>query len=342
MALTKKQIAEFRAELETSFNPLFFFDDDPDGLASFLLMYRFVREGHGIVVKATPDLKESFARKVDEYMPDKVFILDKPDVTQDFIDAVNVKILWLDHHFPVKRNGIHYFNPRLEKESDGRPTAMWAHKIVQQDEWIAMVGMVGDWFLPKSRAEFNKKYEKLLPRNIKRPEDALYTTKIGELARVFSFIMKGKTSDAMQAIKVLTRIKEPEEILEQTTSQGKFIYKRYKKIKNAYDELFEDAVKLGKKKGKMLVYMYEENKMSFTGDLSNELLFRFPKKVVIIGREKNGEMKCSLRSSNNILKPLKKALEGIDGYGGGHENACGCCVNKRDWDRFLDRFEKLI
>ena len=140
MALTKKQIAEFRAELETSFNPLFFFDDDPDGLSSFLLMYRFVREGRGIVVKATPDLKEDFARKVHEYMPDKVFILDKPDVTQDFIDAVNVKLVWLDHHQPIKRQGIHYFNPRIKKQSDGRPTSFWAYKIVDQDEWIAMVG----------------------------------------------------------------------------------------------------------------------------------------------------------------------------------------------------------
>ena len=39
MGLTKNQISEIRKELVTSFNPLLFFDDDPDGLASFLLFY---------------------------------------------------------------------------------------------------------------------------------------------------------------------------------------------------------------------------------------------------------------------------------------------------------------
>lgn len=63
MGLTTEQINEIRKELDTSFNPLFFFDDDPDGLSSFLLLYRYVREGHGIVVKATPDLRVDFAKE---------------------------------------------------------------------------------------------------------------------------------------------------------------------------------------------------------------------------------------------------------------------------------------
>lgn len=342
MGLSKKQIQEFRKELDSSFKPLFFFDDDPDGLASFLLLYRYVREGHGIVVKATPDLREEFVRKVHEYMPDKVFILDKPDVAQDFIDRVNVKIIWLDHHYPVKRHGVKYFNPRVQQKSDYRPTAYWCYKVVEQDLWIAMVGMVGDWYLPRMRTRFQKEYPGLLPKNIKTPEGALYKSKIGHLARVFSFIMKGKTPEAMQAIKVLTRIKSPYEILDQTTSQGKFIYKRYRHIGKVYDELLAEAKAEGKKKGKMLVYTYTDNRMSFTGDLSNELLYLFPKKVIIVGREKSGEMKCSLRSSKvKVRLILQKALEGIEGYGGGHDNACGACIKKRDWDKFLENFEKI-
>ena len=343
MGLTKKQISEIRAELDKSFNPLFFFDDDPDGLASFLLLYRYVKEGHGIVVKATPDLREEFIRKVDEYMPDKVFILDKPDVSQDFIDKVRVNMIWIDHHYPVKRYGIKYYNPRVKRKSDCRPTSYWCYKVVDQDLWIAMVGIIGDWYLPKFRTRFHKKFPDLLPKDIKTPEDALYKTKIGSLARIFSFIMKGRTTEAMQAIRVLTRIKSPYEILDQTTSQGGFIYKRYLGISRVYDELLEDARKQGKKKGKLLVYTYTDLKMSFTGDLSNELLYLFPKKTVIVGRLKSGEMKCSLRSSGvKILPILKKALEGIEGYGGGHDYACGVCVKKKDWDRFLANLKEFL
>ena len=43
--LTKKQINEIREHLEKAQNPLFFFDNDPDGLCSFLLLQRYIGRG---------------------------------------------------------------------------------------------------------------------------------------------------------------------------------------------------------------------------------------------------------------------------------------------------------
>tara|TARA_B100001971_G_C17862691_1_gene369143 strand:- start:348 stop:602 length:255 start_codon:yes stop_codon:yes gene_type:complete len=84
--------------------------------------------------------------------------------------------------------------------------------------------------------------------------------------------------------------------------------------------------------------------MSFTKDLSNELLYRYPSKIILIGREKNGEYKCSLRSSKIILKDVvKKALIGLNGYGGGHEHACGCCLRtEEDFNEFVRRIKEEI
>ena len=110
--IPKKKLKEMREYLQKAENPLFFYDDDPDGLCSYLLFKKFINKGKGIIVKSVPILDERFARKVKEYSPDVVFILDMPDVTQDFIDKVSVPIVWLDHHQPVKRKGVHYYNPR--------------------------------------------------------------------------------------------------------------------------------------------------------------------------------------------------------------------------------------
>ena len=74
--LTKKQYLQIKEELDNCKNPLFFFDDDPDGLASFLLLYRYLREGHGIIVKTHPKLTDKFVPKIEEYSADKVFVLD--------------------------------------------------------------------------------------------------------------------------------------------------------------------------------------------------------------------------------------------------------------------------
>jgi len=341
MAIIDSDIEKIRKELETSFKPLFFFDDDPDGLSSFLLFYRFAKEGKGVVVKATPELTTMFSNKVVEYEPDKVFILDKPDVNQDFIDEIHIKAVWIDHHEPKLRQNISYFNPRIENDKDNRPTSYWCYQVVKQDLWIAMVGIVGDWYLPEFAKEFSEKYPDLLPPEIKRPEEALYKSELGRLVRIFSFILKGKTNDAMACIKILTRITSPYEILRQETPAGKFIYKKYLSVGKEYEALYASAHKLGKKSNPFLVYNYADNKMSFTGDLSNELLFNFPEKIIIVCREKNGEMKCSLRSAGVKLEPLvKKALEGVEGYGGGHEMACGACVKNDNWPKFLEQLRQ--
>ena len=118
---------------------------------------------------------------------------------------------------------------------------------------------------------------------------------------------------------------------------------RFEKINELYESLLAFAVKKVSK-SKLLVVTYAENKMSFSGELSNELLYRYPNKVILVGREKSGEMKCSLRTSPgiNLPKTLEKALEGVDGYGGGHEHACGSCVKVEDFKKFIKQLKEAI
>jgi len=54
--LNEKQINEIRNHLEKAQNPLFFFDNDNDGLTSFLLLQRYIGRGKGVVIRSFPDL----------------------------------------------------------------------------------------------------------------------------------------------------------------------------------------------------------------------------------------------------------------------------------------------
>jgi single-stranded DNA-specific DHH superfamily exonuclease len=338
--LTEKQINEIREELDNCKKPLFFFHDDPDGLCSFLLLYRYKMEGKGVIVKSVPKLDEKFIRKVDEYDPDKIFILDLAMVDQDFIDTVKRPVVWIDHHEPLERHNVKIFNPRIAKKSDNTPVTHTCYQVAKQDMWIAMCGCIGDWYIPPFLNGFKKEYPKLIEIDTDDPGEILFNTKLGMLVRIISFVLKGKTSDVLKCIKIFTRIESPYEILNQETSKGRFIFKRYEKINANYEELLNKAIK-NVSKDKLLVFSYEENKMSFTGDLSNELLHRFPDKLIIIAREKEDEMRMSLRSKHKQLPPvLNKALEGVEGYGGGHEYACGACVKKKDFKKFTDALSK--
>lgn len=344
MVLRPEQYAEIRKSLDECKCPLFFYDDDPDGTCAFLLLYRYKREGKGIPVKSAPRVDDRFLPKVREYEPDLIFILDMPMVEQDFLDQVNVPVIWIDHHGPFKRDKVRYYNPRNNDPHDVTSTTINAYYAVQQKEdlWIAMMGGVGDWQIPPFTKEFCEMYPDLLDKDVKRPEDALFGSKIGRLVKILSFVIKGKTGDVSKCTKIMTRVKSPYEILKEETPAGRYIMKRAGDIEKKYDELFKKACK-EQSKDSLLIFRYTDDKMSFTKEMSNELLYTFPNKIIIMGREKSGEMKISLRSRDYLLPPLvQKALHGLTGYGGGHEHACGTNVKTEDFDKFIEQFRAAM
>lgn len=334
--LTLQEVAKLKEELTNCQRPLFIFHDDPDGLASFLLCYRFVKEGRGIPLKAYPRVGvEPFARKVEEFGADKVFILDVAMVEQEFIDAVKVPVVWIDHHSVLERDRVMYFNPQKRGVNTPTPVMIW--QVVgeerPQDLWIAVIGAIGDWYLP----DFAQSVMKVCC-----VEDALFNSEFGTLAKLFSFVLKGKMSDVTASIKILTRVDDYREILEQKTPAAKLVWKRYLSVKKVYDEMLADALKHDSA-DKLFVYTYSDDKLSLTKDLSNELLYKL-KKVIIVGREKSGEVRCSVRAPADVKlsKGIERALVGIEGYGGGHEQACGVAIKKHDFRNFLDNLRKEL
>jgi len=111
MGIKKEDLKNIRKELTNSKRPVILFDDDPDGISSFLMVYKFVGEGRGIPVKNSPNITVDYAKKVNDYSPDLVIILDKALVSQDFINKIKAKIIWIDHHPIVERKGMNYYNP---------------------------------------------------------------------------------------------------------------------------------------------------------------------------------------------------------------------------------------
>src|SRR3990167_493817 len=137
--LTPKEVQFVREELASAKNPLFLYDGDADGLASFLILYRIHREGKGIRVSTTSKIDMQFLRRVDELNPDKIFILDIPMLDQEFVDNAKRPIFWIDHHQPQEINKVHYYNPRIKDKDAYVPTTYMAYQISgnEEDLWIA-------------------------------------------------------------------------------------------------------------------------------------------------------------------------------------------------------------
>ena len=340
------KIKEIREMIEKSQNPLIFYDDDPDGLCSYLLLQKKYKKFRGVVLKNSPVLDEHYILVVRKYCPDLILVLDKPMISDEFIKEVHVPLIWIDHHSPENfHGGVNYFNPRIKDDKDNRPVSYWCYKITNDNLWIAMVGIVGDWHL-SSYKEFKKKYKDLVPvKTINNPPEVMFDTEFGRLVRIFSFILKGRANNVYDYIDLLLKVKTPYEVLYHTSEAGEKLYEKFEKMDKIYKTFLSKAVSESKDSN-FIVFTYSHEKYSFSSELSNELIYRYPEKVVLVGREQNDEVKGSLRSSENsgIQLPviLSKALQGLEGQGGGHTFACGFHVKKQDFIKFRNRIQKNI
>lgn len=335
MALTPDELRAFRQASSAS-RPLVFYDDDADGLSAYLLVRRFNSDAIGVRAARGPELDASFARKVEENIPDTVIILDKPKVSEEFLRELRVPVVWLDHHGEqeVRQRNVTYLNPLRHNARDSRPTSYWVWRALGGPLWLAAAGTTSDWH--KDLIEGCAIEHPGLVAADATIEEALFSSRLGELIRIMNFLLKGKSGDIRKRISALIRIDSPEEILDRTTERGKWLYKQQLPLQEEYRKQLAEAMRSTGDE-KLFCHVFSGHSTSFVADISNEIMVRVDSAAVIVGRRSSGEVKFSLRSyRKDARRLLENALPEVNGYGGGHRSACGGAVREEDWERFLE------
>ncbi|MCS7134527.1 MAG: DHHA1 domain-containing protein [Candidatus Pacearchaeota archaeon] len=347
--LSEEETKKIKELLDQASNPVFFFDNDVDGLASFLLLRRYCGKGKGVAIKTFPSLDAVYARKLHEFRPDIIFVLDKPLIDEKFIEAAeqfSCSIVWIDHHPPdqIKKlqekleKTIFYFNPLYHGSNE--PVSYLCYNVVKkkEDEWIALLGCLADWFIPPFAFEFSKNNKEFFPYT-KDPAKAFFTTQAGKLSRILGFALKDKTTNIIKMINILININHYSELLEEN-QRTRTIYKRFKQINKRYEKLLEKA-KRTKKHGKLLFFSYG-GPLSLSSELANELFFMNQDKIVVVAYVKGVKANISIRGLIDVRDLIAKALEGINATHGGHKNACGATLNVEDLPKFKNNLLKLL
>jgi len=343
--LTEKQIDEIKEYLEKAQNPLFFFDNDNDGLVGFLILRRFIGRGRGVAIKSFPDLNMSYYRKVEEFKPDFVFILDKPVVSREFLEKVhkdNIPIVWIDHHNVDKPDfeGLSYYNPFFNDGSN-EPVSYLCYKITnrKEDIWLAMIGCISDCYMPDFYSEFEKKFPDLVKKNAKSAFDLLYNSEIGRISRILDFSLKDTTTNVVNMMKFMTKVNGPMDILEENL-KTKQMLKRHDEINTKYQLLMKKAREQASEK---LIYFQYGGSLSLSGNLSNQLIYEYPDKIIVVVFIKGDVANISLRGGKDIRKLTLESIKGIEGAtGGGHKNATGAKMSVSDLPKFKEKVEELV
>jgi single-stranded DNA-specific DHH superfamily exonuclease len=349
--LTEAQIKEIREHLEKAQNPLFYYDNDADGLCSFLLLRRYLGRGKGVAIRSYPELHETYAKKAQELKADYVFILDKPVISSGFLEQINkmsLPIVWIDHHdMQIKDYGEKYplfytYNPALNqgKDKSFEPVSYLSYMISgkKEDYWISLMGCVADHYLPDFAKEFEKQYPEMWAKNIKEPFQAYFETELGKIAQSLNFGIKDSTSHIVQMQNFLLECNSPKDIFQETKKNENFRNK-CKDIKSKYDKLVEKAQKT---LNKNLMFFEYSGELSISSEISNELHHFNPKKTIAVAYKNGAIVNISLRGKN-VKKILAKILPLLPhSSGGGHEDAVGARINLQDLDKFKELLEKEV
>ncbi len=345
--LTQKQIKEIKEHLDKAQNPLFFFDNDVDGLCAFLLLRRYIGRGRGVAVKSYPDLAKSYFRKVRELNADYIFILDKPVVSKEFweeVDKINIPVVWIDHHALDNQEVpkfVNYYNPIYNKDKASEPTTYLCYQISKREEdmWLALVGCIADKFIPEFYEEFGKKYPELYLET-EEAFDIYYKSQIGKIIQIFAFALMDRITNVINMLRFLIKAKSPNEVLEER-SDNHTMHKRFKEINSKYQKILERAKQVGEKADDLLFFKFGGD-LSISSDLSNELSYRFPGKIIVVAYTTESKANISARGES-VRGVILKAIQGFENAtGGGHENAVGATVKIEDLDKFRENMEMLV
>jgi single-stranded DNA-specific DHH superfamily exonuclease len=345
MSLTKKQISEIREHLEKAQNPLFLFDNDQDGLCSFLLLQRYIKRGKGFPVKNSRSSGSDYIRKINEFGSDYIFILDVPEFSEEFFTEVrkfNIPIVWIDHHDTEKKKipaFANYYNPFFNKKNSNEPVTFLCWEIVKkvrkEDLWLGVIGCISDSFVPDFYDDFKKDNPELsLDKKGISAFDIFYGSEIGKISRILGFGLKDKTSNVIMMVKFLMKSKGPYDILHENKDNKSF-HKRFVEIDKKYTALIKKAKQEVSVDYKFVFFKYAGD-TSMSSEISNGLSYLFPKKYIFVAYTNGAKVNISARG-NNVRDKVLNIIENLENAtGGGHENAVGAQIQKEDLKKFED------
>jgi single-stranded DNA-specific DHH superfamily exonuclease len=339
LMLTKKQMQEIREHLDRANSPVFFYDNDADGLCSFLLFRRYLGRGKGVAVRSYPGLA-GYAKKAQELNADYVFVLDRPELGSEFVEEIRsfgLPIIWIDHH-NIKREheGVEKYDSA--ENGKGEPVTYLAYKITnrKEDMWLAIIGCVADHYMPSFAEEFGEKYPELWG-TVKMPFDVYYKTGIGRIARILGNGLKDSISNVVKMQNILIEAKGPFDVISEVPKNESFL-KKHQEVRKKLDLLLDKA---RSERSKNLIFFEYSGETSISADIANELSYEFPNIVIVIGFKRGSVTNFSLRGYN-VRGILEKVSKELDVKGGGHRDAVGARVKTADLNKFRQELDREV
>ncbi len=335
----RKKILEF-VDFENTEKIMLFSDNDEDGLTSAIQLKKFLEKNGKETKIVFYDHRTGLgkdSKKFFQFKPEKIFFTDlADDFIRDIIKTLDSKkkfqtrFVSIDHH---QRNGS------LEKEYDclvikpdsiskkhasKYPASKMVNDIFGGDEWIALIGLIGD----SSEKEWPSFFKKTLKKY------SISEKKFYELTEIVTCIVSQHKNLLNDLLEFLSKEKEPKKLFK-TVFAG--LKKDFSKKVNKEIARFEKE----KEHYPELKLSFFKTNHGFTSILSNILSSKNKREITIVysiaGQFVNASIRNPLFEKNNIdcNDIARKSVKDFEkSAGGGHAPAAGARFPKKHLEDF--------
>ncbi len=330
--ISEKEIESIRNNLEESGNPLFLFDNDPDGFCSALILLKNLGRGKAIPIKSFPDFDGAIIERIESFLPDSIFILDKPFNNLEFLNLMQekgVRVFVIDHHENKTDEELKSKATFFTSYPASEPTSYICQKIYnrKETEWISLIGCIYDIYKPDFIYEFEKLYPEMIDSGVDISR-IRYTSDLGKITRILSLALKSSNMTIQNYIELFLRVNGPCDILIENEKNA-YLHNRYNFLSKIIDKNIKKATIYPK-----VVFLEYSGEYSLSSDIANYLFFLHPEKFIVVCYKKYESINISLRGeeAKSITEEIVSTLEGASG--GGHEVACGLRIPYEAFGKF--------
>jgi len=315
-------------------NVKIFFDNDVDGLMSCLIVFNSLKKLNKKVkcesIKEREKLGEIIKNLKNKNL---LYIFLDLALKEEFLKIIReneIKVLWIDHHkievFSTK--GILYVNPLLISKKFYIPTSAITYLIfekfafIKENLFYAAIGIIADKgyedcksILKSASLKFGKNIE----------EFEILAKKVNSL-----FILNKEVEKFLNKFKNIKYF------------ESKELEKSFEKVEKEIKKELKNFEKRKIKIKNFLIYKIK-SKLKIRSTLASILAEKFKNEIIIICEEKRNKIRMSLRTNNqkiDLLEILKNLKINFINFGG-HKNACGAVINKKDFKNFLNKIKWL-
>ncbi|MFA5406462.1 MAG: DHH family phosphoesterase [Candidatus Nanoarchaeia archaeon] len=316
---------------------------DSDGLTAAAQLVNYLKKhnvGYNIILGSPERLRHAnFWRKIKN---DLVFFVDIPadHEKEELIKLSNkANIVIIDHHTimnDMNSDSIIHFHREGLGEKRYYPASKMVYDLLGGIDWMACIGVIGDYggkpwkeFINKTHEKFN--FPKCADENCFDSPFTKYDHLINSARMIYG------DKGCIKAVNILINSKDWDEFKEKST-----VLEEWDKIIDDYINFVKSDYEYNKKyykEAELLIYDLISPKYKIGSALATIVSSDTPNKTVVIIIHKENVINVNLRrqdSKYDLSHLAKQCVKGLNASGGGHREAAGASLKKKNLDEFKE------